>query len=61
MVSPLEAIVNDQVNLHMRYLDPMIFRFKISQFPFHTPFDSQFLPVSLPFSHFSHQNNASFI
>ena len=31
-------------------LDPMIYRFKISQFPFHTPFDSQFLPVSLPFS-----------
>ena len=35
--------------------DPMIFRFKIGQFPFHTltnSFDSQFLPVSLPFSHF---------
>ena len=41
------------------HLDLMIFHFNIGQFPFHTfkiPFDSQFLPVSLPFSHFSHQN-----
>ena len=33
------------------------FRFTLQQIPF----DSQFLPVSLPFSHVSHQNNACFI
>ena len=58
-ISPL-SISTGSIRL-LASLDPMIFRFKIDQFPFklsQIPFDSQFLPVSLPFSHFSHQNNA---